>query len=102
METNVFNRISDHIIVIAAGTNNNYHLLVCGDMNSWSAVEPDYVVDDKPDNIPVLSDDNESDRELGRFSQDNFMNSNGRKLLDFCKLNSLRICNGMLGDDKGI
>ena len=57
---------------------------------------------DKPDNMPVLPEDYESDVPLDRFSQDHFINVNGGKLLDFCKLNSLRICNGGLGQDKGI
>ena len=52
--------------------------------------------------MPVLPEEYESDVPLDRFSQDNFINVNGRKLLDFCKLNSLRICNGRLGQDKGI
>ena len=30
------------------------------------------------------------------------LNSNGRKLLEFCKAHSLRLCNGRYGDDKGV
>ena len=101
IETSVFDRISDHIIEISAETNNNYHLLICGDLNSRTGIEPDYVVYDNPDNIPVLPEDYVSDTAFDRFSHDRFINTNGRKLLDFCKLNSLRICNGRLGKDKG-
>ena len=102
IETSVFDRISDHIIEISGETHNNYHLIVCGDLNCRSGTEPDYVMYDKPDNMPVLPEDYESDVPLDRFSQDHFININGRKLLDFCKLNSLRICNGRLGQDRGI
>ena len=102
IETSVFDRISDHIIEISAETNNNYHLLICGDLNSRTGIEPDYVVYDKPDNIPVLPENYVSDTAFDRFSRDYFINTNGRKLLDFCKLNSLRICNGRLGKDKGV
>ena len=94
--------LSDHAIEISAETNNNYHLLICGDLNSRTGIEPDYVVYDKPDNIPVLPEDYVSDSAFDRFSHDHFLNTNDRKLLDFCKLNSLRNCNGRLGKDKGV
>ena len=71
-------------------------------MNSRSGTEPDYVPYDKPEHVPVLPDEYESDIVFERFSQDRFVNSNGRKLLDFCKLNRLRICNGRMGMDKSI
>ena len=102
IETSVFDRLSDHVIEISAETYNNYHLLICGDLKSRTGTEPDYVVYDKPDNIPVLPEDYVSDTAFDRFSHDHFINTNGRKLLDVCKLNSLRICNGRLGKDKGV
>ena len=37
-----------------------------------------------------------------RFSQDDMIHTNSRKLLDFCKQNGLRICNGRLGLDYGV
>ena len=39
---------------------------------------------------------------LSAFHKIKNVNSNGRKLLDFCKLNGLRICNGRFGQDKGV
>ena len=39
---------------------------------------------------------------LTRNSKDKTINLNGRKLLDFCRQNELRICNGRLGDDRNI
>ncbi|MCG8076814.1 MAG: hypothetical protein JAY75_11300 [Candidatus Thiodiazotropha taylori] len=42
------------------------------------------------------------DEFISRSSQDKTINSNGRKLFDFCKLNTLRVANGRIGADKGI
>ncbi|MCG7877024.1 MAG: reverse transcriptase family protein, partial [Candidatus Thiodiazotropha endolucinida] len=53
-------------------------------------------------NIYVLPTDYEVDKNIPRVSQDKIINTNGRKLLDFCKSNSLRICNGRLGADSGV
>ena len=102
MELNVLERICDHIIQISNDTNDCYHLLICGDFNSRTGLEPDYVSFDEAINVPVLPDDYETDAALVRLSQDKNVNSNGRKLLDFCKLNGLRICNGRFGQDKGV
>ena len=101
-EISVLDRISDHIIQIANETNNNYNILLCGDLNSRTGSEQDFVIFDNDVNMDLLPDDYEVDENLQRFSQDSSININGRKLLDFCKLNGLRICNGRLGMDKGI
>ena len=102
IEINVLDRISDHILQIANETNNQYHLLICGDFNGRTGTEPDYVIFDTDVNVPVLPDDYETDIELQRFSQDNIVNHSGRKALEFCKSRSLRICNGRYGEDKGV
>lgn len=102
MELNVLERICDHIIQISNETNDCYHLMICGDFNSRTGLEPDYVIFDEAINVPVLPDDYETDAALARFSQDKNVNSNGRKLLEFCKLNGLRICNGRFGQDRGV
>ncbi|MEW8548380.1 MAG: reverse transcriptase family protein, partial [Candidatus Thiodiazotropha sp.] len=102
MEVNVLDRICDHIIQISNDTNDCYHLMICGDFNSRTGIESDYVIFDEALNIPVLPDDYETDDALVRFSQDKCVNTNGRKLLEFCKLNGLRICNGRFGQDKGV
>ena len=39
---------------------------------------------------------------MPRWSQDKIINANGRKLLDFCKLNILCIANGRLSSDRGV
>ena len=67
-----------------------------------TGTEPDYVIFDNVTNVPILPDEYEADTELQRFSQDHIANSNGRKLLEFCKAHSLRLCNGRYGDDTGV
>lgn len=102
VEMNVLDRISNFIIQIANETNDNYNLIICGDFNSRTGTDIDYVYYDNIFNIHALPDDYVIDEELFRYSQDKIINSNGRKLLEFCRLNCLRICNGRLGSDKGI
>ena len=52
--------------------------------------------------MDILPTDYQVDDIIPRFLQDSTVNTNGRKLLDFCKLNSLRIANGRLGSDIGV
>ena len=47
-----------------------------------------------------MPDDYVPDEFLPRQSEDKIVNLNGKKLLDFCRQNELRICNGRLGHDK--
>lgn len=88
IETSVLDRISNFIIQLSNETNDYYSLLICGDFNSRTGTEPDYVIYDNAVNIPVLPDDYEIDTALNRYSQDHIVNANDRKLLEFCKLNS--------------
>ena len=76
--------------------------MICGDFNSRIGNEKDYVIFDNDANIDILSIDYETDEGMPRSSQDKIINADGRKLLDFCKLNTLRIANGRLGSDRGI
>lgn len=94
-------RISDFIVGIADATENCYNILICGDFNSRVGVEHDFVILDNTNN-DYLPDDYVPDDFLPRVSEDKKVNANGRKLLDFCRQNDLRICNGRLGDDKNI
>ena len=102
VEMDVFDRISNYIIKIANDTNDCYNILICGDLNSRVGNEKDYVVFDNDANIIILPIDYNIDVHIPRFSQDSIVNTNGRKLLDFCKLNSLRIANGRMGSDRGV
>ena len=76
--------------------------MICGDFTSRIGNEKDYVIFDNDVNIDILSIDYESDEVMPRSSQDNIINANGRKLMDFYKLNTLRIANGRLSLDRGI
>ena len=102
IEIPVLDRISDFILEIANETNNNYNLMICGDFNSRTSTNLDFVLYDNDANIHALPSDYTIDENLPRFSQDYITNQNGRNLLEFCILNNLRICNGRVGADKGI
>ena len=39
---------------------------------------------------------------MRKVFDDKSINTNGRKLLDFCKQNGLHICNGRIGEDKNV
>ena len=92
-EISVLDRISDYIVDIANYTENCYNILICGDFNSRTGTEHDFVILDNSNN-DMLPDDYVPDEFLARFTYDKTINTNGRKLLDFCKQNGLRICNG--------
>ena len=100
-EVTVLDRISDFIVKIANTTDNCYNMLILGYLNSRIGVEHDFVILDNSNN-DHLPDDYVPDEFLPRVSEDLKINANGRKLLDFCRQNELRICNGRLGDDKNI
>ena len=102
VEMDVLDRISNFIIKIANDTNDCYNVLICGDFNSRVGNEKNYVIFDNDANMDILPTDYQVDDTIPRFSQDSTVNTNGRKLLDFCKLNSLRIANGRLGSDNGV
>ena len=98
-EISVLDRISEYIIKIANDTGNCYNILICRDLNSRTGIEHDFVILDNSNN-DVLPDDYVPDEFFVRSSEDKTVNSNGRKLLDFCKQNGLRICNGRIGEDR--
>lgn len=102
VEVEVLDRITNFIFKIVNDTNDNYNILICGDFNSRVGNEHDYVIFDNDTNIDILPIGYEIDELCPRSSQDNTINANGRKLLDFCKLNRLRIANGRVGADKGV
>ena len=102
VEIDVLERITNSIIKIANDTNNCYNVLICGDFNSRIGNQKDYVIFDNDVNIDILPLDYEIDTIIPRFSQDNTINTNGRKLLDFCRQNGLRVVNGRVGEDKGV
>ena len=77
-------------------------LLIMGDMNARTARRPDFMVND---NIDIGSNDfYEIDQiETGRCNQDTTVNPQGRRLLEICQSNKVRILNGRtLGDLDGL
>ena len=74
--------------------------LVCGDMNGRTGNAPDHLVNDSSSYLP-LPDNLVEDTELWRVNEDHIINTQGRNILDMCKMCDLRILNGMCGADKG-
>ena len=103
VESNIFDRLGDSVVHIEDKAQNNCSLLICGDMNAHTSVNPDFVVDDDPVHVSVLPDEYTPDIELPRFSEHRgHVNNNGLFLLDFCKQTGMRIMNGRVGEDYGI
>ena len=77
-ESNLFDRLLDSIISIESKTQNNCNFLVCGDFNSRTSNNPDFVVDDNPAHMNVLPGEYTPDNYMSRFSQDiGHVNNNG-------------------------
>ena len=84
VETNIFDRLLDSLIHIESKSQSECNILICGDLNARSSVNPDFVVDDNPVHMSVLPDEYVADVELQRFSKDKgHVNNIGLLLLDF-------------------
>ena len=102
-KSNVFDRLLDSVAFIEHKTNNNCRFLICGDFNSRTSVNPDFVEEDGSVHMSVLLDEYIPDNQLPRFSEDvGHVNNNGLLLLDFCKQTGMRIMNGRVGSDYGV
>ena len=95
-DTDLFNILQTDINQFA----DKGRIILTGDFNARTACNADYIVCDR---FNVVNDHNGyvPDIHLSRFSSDKHNNSHGTKLLELCKANSLRICNGRLGQDQG-
>ena len=71
--------------------------ILAGDFNARTADLPDFI-DEHYSYTPGANENSfENERETTpRFSRDKELNNYGRRLVDLCKLSSLRICNGRL------
>ena len=99
VESNIFDRLVDSVVHIENKAQNDCSLLICGDFNSRTSINPDFVVDDDPVHMSVLPDEYTLDIELQRFSEDRgHTDNNGLLLLELCKQTGLRIMNGRVGD----
>ena len=102
-ETNIFDRLLDSTVFIENKFHGNCIFLLCGDFNSRTSNNPDFVIDDDTLHMSVLPDDYVSDTQIPRYSQDEgHTNSNGLLFLDFCRQTGLRIMNGRVGNDEGV
>ena len=87
------------------------HILLFGDFNAKIYTDPDYIIDNSPDNSlldtgPLFNidlSDNINKFDTSRNNQDlHSPDTYGKKLLDLCKTCDLRIANGrLLGDHLG-
>lgn len=103
IETNIFDRLLDSVAHIETKTESQCNLLICGDFNSRTSTNNDFVIHDDSLHMSVLPDEYISDNFLSRYSQDKgHVNNNGLLLLDFCKQTGVRIMNGRVGKDNGI
>ena len=56
-KSNVFDRLLDSVVFIENKTNNNCRFLICGDFNSRTSVNPDFVEEDGFVHMSVLLDE---------------------------------------------
>ena len=73
--------------------------ILCGDFNSRTANEPDFILDDNTDYLPLSHDYMSDDFDCVRHSSDTVTNNYGRLLLDICKEFGVHIVNGRMRSD---
>lgn len=79
-------------------------VIIAGDMNARTGTDPDYIVDEMSNYLPVPPEYVQDKPCRPRNSQDKMQrcNSYGRSLLELCKTTGLRILNGrVVGDSFG-
>ena len=103
IETNVFDRLLDSVVCIENKSQNACNLLICGNFNSRTSTNSDFVSDDDSHHMSMLPEEYISDSYMQRCSQDQgHVNNNGLLLLEFCKQTGVRIMNGRVGNDMGV
>lgn len=80
--------------------------LIAGDFNGRTGNEPDFIVNDSVEYLPVPDfypcDGENGDGLPVRVSKDSVVNPYGRALLNFCKSTQFRIINGRFGADSTV
>ncbi|MCG8048238.1 MAG: reverse transcriptase family protein [Candidatus Thiodiazotropha endolucinida] len=103
VESNIFDRLLDSVLHVENKSQNKCNILICGDFNSRTSTNDDFVFDDDSNHMSVLPDEYISDKYMPRYSQDQgHVNNNGLLLLEFCKQTGVRIMNGRAGNDRGV
>ena len=77
------------------------HVCILGDLNARTAACNDYIVDDLAKHMPNEEWYIPDLFNIKRRSQDNVINTYGKKLLDICKEHCLHMCNGRKNDTTG-
>ena len=103
--TDYFSRLEDEILKY----NSLGKIILCGDLNARTSIEPDYIVNNKnPLDLASAHFSPDTDTSIHKFtrcSRDQAIpncNSNGKQLINLCKEFDLRILNGRcLGDSMG-
>ena len=103
IEHNLFDRLAEYIAVIHNHTNGQYTILLSGDFNSRTSVNPDYIDFGTSGEFLSLPDDYTAGRVRPHVLQDSgHTNNNGIALLELCKQTGLRVLNGRCDQDAGI
>ena len=75
--------------------------LIAGDINARVSSEQDFVENDNVRYLPLPGEYIEDNSEFSiRSTADLTVNSQGKKLIEFCQMCNLRILNGRVGSDK--
>ena len=94
----------DAINDLISDLNNKGEIIVCGDFNSRTSTEPDFIENVDIDMLDLPQElHNNFDQPNLRNNQDKFINKDGKELLDSCVTNDIHIINGRtLGDIFGM
>ena len=68
-------------------------VMICGDFNARTSSTPDYIVNDEADHLLVYQSYAVDQPSIPRVSKDTVIDSRGKKLLDICIGNLIRILN---------
>ena len=103
---NPFNETENELLDFSTNLEN---VCIIGDWNARPCEEHDYIIANFDTFSDFLNVDNDGVQMLEELkveivpkSMDNRKNNLGNRLLELCRCNDICICNGRIGDDKGI
>ena len=96
----MFDLIQENMVLYAEQFNSEF--IICGDLNSRTSIEDDFISNDVTDYVPVPDEYICDDVCYERSNEDTVINTSGRNLLELCRSSNLRIVNGRVGKDAGI
>ena len=78
----------------------NVDYVICGDMNERTGTLPDYIVNDYSSYLPLPDEYVEDVEPIAmRHNEDKMINTQGKRVIEICKMCNLRIANGRIGAD---